>query len=654
MPGPWIRGLLSASLLLSAAACSGDVPATASAPDDALAARQTGVRLVVASGGDQVGVPGHALAEPVVVRVLDRRGTPIADARVNFLASAEGIADPRQTNTDADGYARTTWTLLAPGPQTLRASGVGGTVLVAATAQAGSGATHALVKTAGDDQRGPAGALLPGYIEVRLLRDDGKPVSGAQVAWTIATGGGSVNHGTVKTRPTGHARVRWTLGTQPGEQTLVASTAGADSVTFTAKAPGNTPPNPATLHLTPDSLVLSVGQSGQLTAVVRDGNGAELPGHTPAWSSSGDAVATVAADGTVHGVAPGTVQVTAKVGALQAQATVRVRGTFPSLDLSPDSLVLDIGVWGRLFPVARNASGQAVLGYELEWASTADQVVFVDGGGNLLPLAAGTARVIARWGTLADTVPVRVRPPRGDLTIPQVQKRVASYGGSIDPATRPVELNWWLHVSQRNVTTMSMRVRGPQGQAIECANVDAENWFRNEFRCQLALPRGAEPGTWRVDRMTVTRNGVTTTFEDADLAAMGTLGRQFDVLGTGTDTQPPLVRMLWPHQGTRHPDRYYLEIGLVDHVSGVRSTRITVRGPGGVTHSCQASQSYGALARVGGGVCLLPLRPGSGTWDVVSVEVEDGAGNRATYTPEQIAQASGRSEAPFLVFSFTP
>ncbi|WP_420125609.1 Ig-like domain-containing protein [Longimicrobium sp.] len=652
MPAPWIHRLLAASLLLLAA-CADDVP-SATPPDDALAARQTGVQLVLVSGGAQVGVPGHALAEPVVVRVLDRRGTPVAGARVNFLAEAGGLAEPRQTDTDADGYARTTWTLLARGAQKLRASGVGGTVPVTATAQPGNGSTLTLVRMAGDGQRGTAGMRLPEDLQVRLLRDDGTAVARAPVTWRVTAGGGRVNSALTATTGAGDARVRWTLGAEPGVHTVVASTPGADSVVFTATVPGTPVPKPATLHLEPDSLVLDVGQTDRFTAVVRDQNGAKLPGHTPQWSTSDCVVAAVDAEGNVRGIAIGTAAVTARVGALTASATVRVRGRFPSLEISPDSLVLDIGVWGRLFPVARDASGEAIVDYRVEWSSLADGVVLVDGGGNLLPVAAGTARIVARWGTLADTTTVRVRPARGALTIPQVQKRVASYGGSIDPSRGSVELNWWLHVSQYQVSTMSMRVRSPLGRTIDCTNMDAESWSRNEFRCRLTLPRGSEPGTWRVDRVTVTRDGQTTVFEDADLVAMGTLGRQFDVLGTGADTQPPLVRVLWPNQGTRYPDRYYLDVGTVDHVSGVRATRITVRGPGGVTHSCQATHSYGALAKVGGGVCLLPLRPGSGTWDVVSVEVEDGAGNRATYTPEQIAQSRAASEAPFLVFSFTP
>lgn len=743
MPHPYLRRVLCAAVApLLLAACGSESP-SALAPDGisttTVVRAANGVELALVSGGGQSGTPGQPLAEPIVVRVRDRAGRPLANRQVVFIAAAGADVDPRLARTDADGYARTVWTLGAGvGTQSLRVSGTGGTLVVAANARAGSGGRIFLVKRTGDERTAPAGAVLPN-VQAAVVRDDGRLVQGALVTFTPSDGG-RVDRPTMRTNGKGLTQVRWTLGPTGGAQTLTASTPGAQPVTFTATATGGKRPpsaatlqvvpdslvldagasaaftavirdssgaqvpglapawssshpavaavdtagrvhgvaagtatitatlgalsasatvrvrgGPASIQVVPDSLVLDVGAGGQLSAVIRDADGAVLPGPAPTWSSQHPAVATVDAQGRVQGVAAGSTTVTATVGALSASARVRVRGGGPSLELFPDSLVLDIGVWGKLFPVARDATGRAVLDYHLEWSTSADQVVFVDGGGNLLPLAAGTARITARWGTLTASVPVRVRPPHGPLTIPQIQKRVISTGGYVDPSTRDVGLNWWIHVSQRNVSAVTMRIRSPLGRVIDCPSPDAVSWFRDEFTCALSLPRGAEPGVWRVDRVTVTKEGQTTVFTGADLDATGTLGRAFDVFGTGTDTQPPLVRMLWPHQGTRYPDVYFVQIGVVDHVSGVRSVRMTFRGPGGVTHGCDVSQSYGALARVGGGVCRLPLRPGSGTWDLVSVQVEDGAGNTATYTPQQIAQAaSGLSEAPFFVYSFTP
>ena len=65
------------------------------------------------------------------------------------------------------------------------------------------------------------------------------------------------------------------------------------------------------------------GQSAQLTATVKAGDMA-VAGETVTWSSSADTVATVAADGTVMGVAAGTATITATSGALTSTVDVTI------------------------------------------------------------------------------------------------------------------------------------------------------------------------------------------------------------------------------------------------------------------------------------------------------------------------------------------
>src|SRR5918912_350808 len=78
---------------------------------------------VLVAGGTQRAAAGAALPQPVVVRVLSTRGRPIAQTAVRFR-SADGRSafDPTTAVTDAEGRARTTWTLGdAPGRQRLLA-----------------------------------------------------------------------------------------------------------------------------------------------------------------------------------------------------------------------------------------------------------------------------------------------------------------------------------------------------------------------------------------------------------------------------------------------------------------------------------------------------------------------------------------------------
>ena len=82
----------------------------------------------VVSGDSQSGLPGDALEEPVVVRVLDGGGAPVAEAAMAFEpGESHGTASPATAVSDVDGQARATWTLGEPiGTQTLTASVAGG------------------------------------------------------------------------------------------------------------------------------------------------------------------------------------------------------------------------------------------------------------------------------------------------------------------------------------------------------------------------------------------------------------------------------------------------------------------------------------------------------------------------------------------------
>ena len=72
---------------------------------------QEPVALVVVGGGGQEGLPGRELPEPVEVLVEDAGGAPIAGVTVTFGAVGGGSASPASVDSDANGVARTVWTL---------------------------------------------------------------------------------------------------------------------------------------------------------------------------------------------------------------------------------------------------------------------------------------------------------------------------------------------------------------------------------------------------------------------------------------------------------------------------------------------------------------------------------------------------------------
>ena len=90
----------------------------------------------VVSGRGQRALAGRALAEAVVVQVVDAEGRPVSGARASFApAAGNGEADPASAATGADGRAASIWTLGAGiGAQTLRVSGADTVVSVDAEA----------------------------------------------------------------------------------------------------------------------------------------------------------------------------------------------------------------------------------------------------------------------------------------------------------------------------------------------------------------------------------------------------------------------------------------------------------------------------------------------------------------------------------------
>lgn len=65
--------------------------------------------LTIVSGNDQSAVRGKPVPAPLAVRAVDNTGTPVAGATVNW--SGSGTFNPPSSLTDAEGVARTTWTL---------------------------------------------------------------------------------------------------------------------------------------------------------------------------------------------------------------------------------------------------------------------------------------------------------------------------------------------------------------------------------------------------------------------------------------------------------------------------------------------------------------------------------------------------------------
>ena len=201
-----------------------EIGAVALHPDSAVAA------LAVHSGDGQEALQGQTLGEPLVVVVHDSLGRPIPGATVRFKpAVGHGSADPAETVSGRLGLAATEWTLgPGPGPQMLLVTVLHGpaTAEIGAVArQHPDSAVVALAMYSGEGQGALAGEALEDPVVVGVVDSRGRPIPGATIRFEPAAGHGSADPAEVVSDSLGLAATRWTLGEEPGPQTLVVRAA---------------------------------------------------------------------------------------------------------------------------------------------------------------------------------------------------------------------------------------------------------------------------------------------------------------------------------------------------------------------------------------------------------------------------------------------
>jgi len=205
----------------------------------------TPARVIAFSGNGQAATVGTTLPQPCVAQVLDAANNPIAGVTVNFTA-VDPLNNGENANlsalsavTNSQGFAQTTLTLgITAGSNTVSASAVGGTnpgVNFFEVGVAGSG--NLLLQVVTTEAQDKVSQLTvnsapPLPLEVTLLDSHGNRIPGAVITWAVTAGGGSLSQTTSTTDANGDATTVLTLGPRIGLNTVTASAAGANSVTF--------------------------------------------------------------------------------------------------------------------------------------------------------------------------------------------------------------------------------------------------------------------------------------------------------------------------------------------------------------------------------------------------------------------------------------
>ena len=152
--------------------------------------------------------------------------------------------------------------------------------------------------------------------------------------------------------------------------------------------------NVGSVTVTPDSATVNVGQTAQLTAVVKDSAGRVLT-KPVAWTSLNTGIATVDVNGLVTGVAFGRASIVAQSQNFADTVTVIVTTSVSSVIVGPARVDIGMGRTGRLVVTIRDALGNVVTGFPVTWQSSDSTVVSVDSTGALTTVSIGSAIVYA-------------------------------------------------------------------------------------------------------------------------------------------------------------------------------------------------------------------------------------------------------------------
>jgi adhesin/invasin len=265
------------------------------------------VLLEISAGDDQlVPINRPAPVAPQVV-VRDANGNPVSGVNVTFTVGAGGgvVISGNQTTNSAGLATVGAWFMGGtPGPNTLVASAPGlGSVTFNATATAGPPVSMQAVSVV--SQNGTAGNNVASPPSVVVRDALGNAAAGVEVTFTVSGGGGAVVDPVQITGFDGVATVTaWTLGVTPGINTVVASSPGLPSVTFTASSVG--PPSQIVLFAGGGQAAVQ-GTAVPVRPAVRvlDAAGSGVPGAAVTFAVAGGGGSVTGASQTtdVNGIA---------------------------------------------------------------------------------------------------------------------------------------------------------------------------------------------------------------------------------------------------------------------------------------------------------------------------------------------------------------
>ena len=288
----------------------------------------------------------------------------------------------------------------------------------------------------------------------------------------------------------------------------------------------------ASIVVAPPSITVTAGQTSQLTATVKDGNGSVISGAPVTWTVDKPAVAIVGSTGLVAGQAAGTATITATSGSVHVDVPVTV--TLPPANavvVSPGTVSLLVTQRQQLTGTVTDANGNPLPGQTISWESSNSGVAAVSSTGLVIAVAPGTATITATSGSVHGTADVTVSlVPARKVTLtpdalsftegdPGTQLTVAlldSAGGTLSQTGRVI--NWSSNNSSvASVNGTGFVTPGAPGQAVITATLQGTGLSATATVTVARVPVASVSVTPSLDTLVVLQQQqLTATPRDAD------------------------------------------------------------------------------------------------------------------------------------------
>ncbi len=230
--------------------------------------------------------------------------------------------------------------------------------------------------------------------------------------------------------PLGGRAITWStsnaaVATVDATGMMTAASTGSATITATSEGKNGTATISvsqaavATVTVTPSPITMTVGQTTQFTATLKDAGGSVVNGRVVTWASSNPAAATVSAAGLVTAVASGSTTITASSEGKSGTAGVTISNVaVGSVTVQPQGPSIVQGANVQLSATVRDVNGNVVTDRLVTWSSSSTTQAVVSATGIVTGVGPGVVVITAtsegKSGTTTVTV---IQVPVASVTL---------------------------------------------------------------------------------------------------------------------------------------------------------------------------------------------------------------------------------------------